>query len=257
MLQLNIIFKQKSLIWEFAKIDLKSRYRNSTLGVLWSFLEPLFILTILNFVFSNLLITKVENFPIFLILNLVLFNYFVRATTASSESLLSRANIIKMLFINREIFPVAANLTALSMMAIEFSIVIVFVVIYQFIPSATILIIPLLIVLLICLTNGLSMILSVINVRYRDTRVIWGVITTGLFFLTPIFYRIDFLPTPIADIVRLNPLALILEMTHNAFLFDTLPNWNDLVYVMVSSIAVLVIGWLIFKKLNPGIVEKI
>ena len=120
----------KSLIFTFAIMDLKLRYRNSILGIAWSFLEPLFILSILNLVFSTILLNNIDYFPIFLILSLVMYNMFTRSTSMSTESMLSKATIIKSVYLKREIFAISSTITAFFMMLIEFSIVIVFIIIF-------------------------------------------------------------------------------------------------------------------------------
>lgn len=255
--EIREIAKFRTLITTFAIMDLKLRYRNSILGVVWSFLEPLLILTILNLVFSTILANNIEHFPIYLILSLTMYNMFVRSTSMSMESMLSKAEIIKSVYVKREVFALSSNLTSIFMMIIEFSIVVIFVIAFQFTPSITSLMLPVIIVLLACFCLGISMPLSALNVRFRDMRVIWTIITQALFFLTPIFYKIDFLPEPIANIVRLNPLALLIEMAHNSLLYDTLPSVQDLTYVTVSSISILFAGWIIFRKLNNRVDEII
>ena len=251
------ILSFKSLIFTFAIMDLKLRYRNSILGIAWSFLEPLFILSILNLVFSTILRNNIDYFPIFLILSLVMYNMFTRSTSMSTESMLSKATIIKSVYLKREIFAISSTITAFFMMLIEFSIVIVFIIIFQFSPTITSLVIPLLVVLLFIFSLGIALPLSALNVRFRDTRIIWTVILQALFFLTPIFYVIDFLPESIAQLVRLNPLALIMEMGHNALLYNTWPSISDLSYVTVTSLGSMVVGWIIFRKMNKKIDELI
>ncbi|MGI0026209.1 MAG: ABC transporter permease [Nitrosopumilaceae archaeon] len=241
----------------FAVMDLKLRYRNSILGVGWSFLEPLLLLSILNIVFSTILKNNIEHFPIFLILGLTMFHMFTRGTSLSIESILGRAPIIKSVYLKREIFPIAATITALLMMTIEFSIVAAFVAIFQFTPTYTVFIIPVLCGILFVFTLGISMPLSILNARFRDVRIIWTVITQALFFLTPIFYKITFLPAPISTVVQLNPVAQLIEMAHNALLYDKLPTINQFGYTAGISFAVLVIGWLIFRKMNRVIDEVI
>jgi len=248
--EIKEIINFRSLIRTFAIMDLKLRYRNSILGVAWSFLEPLLILSILNLVFSTILVNNIENFPIFLILSLTMFNMFTRSTSMSAESMLGKVGIIKSVYVKREVFPLAANLTAFFMMLIEFIIVVVFIIIFQFSSSGTVIFLPLFIILLLIFSLGISLPLSALNVRFRDVRIIWTVLMQALFFLTPIFYKIDFLPKPISEIVKLNPLALLMEMAHDALLFDTSPSFNDLIYVSSTSFAVLIVGWLIFRKLD-------
>ncbi len=247
----------KSLIFTFAVMDLKLRYRNSILGIAWSFLEPLLILSILNLVFSTILVNSIEYFPIFLILSLVMYNMFTRSTSMSAESMLSKATIIKSVYLKREIFAISSTITAFFMMLIESVIVIVFIIIFQFTPTITSIVIPLLSVLLFIFSLGISLPLSALNVRFRDTRIIWTVLLQGLFFLTPIFYEIDFLPESISQIVRLNPLAVIMELGHNALLYDTWPSVSDLSYVTVTSFVSLFVGWAIFRKMNRKIDELI
>lgn len=251
------ILQFRHLVTTFAIMDLKLRYRNSILGIAWSFLEPLLILSILNIVFSSILKNYIENFPIFLILGITMFNMFTRGTSISIESILGRANIIKSTYLRREIFPLSSNLTAFFMMLIEFTIVFFFILIFQFNPTATIFFLPITLFLLLVFTLGLSFPLAALNVHYRDVRIIWTVVTQALFFLTPIFYKIDFLPSPISDLVRFNPLALLIEMAHNSVLYDKLPSGADFAYVAIASFSVLIVGWLIFKKLDSGVDEII
>lgn len=255
--ELREIFHSRHLIMTFAIMDLKLRYRNSLLGVGWSFLEPLLILSILNIVFSTILKNNIENFPIFLILGLTMFNMFTRGSSMSIESILGRSPIIKSAYLKREIFPIASNITAFLMMCIEFSIVIAFIVFFHLIPAYTVIIIPYFLVILFVLTLGISLPLSILNVRFRDVRIIWAVITQSLFFLTPIFYKIDFLPTSISELVRMNPLALLIEMSHNALLYDKFPTTYELAYTTGVSILVLIVGWAIFRRLNHTIDEVI
>tara|TARA_B110000467_G_scaffold13428_1_gene11403 strand:- start:457 stop:1248 length:792 start_codon:yes stop_codon:yes gene_type:complete len=255
--EIQEILKFKTLITTFAIIDLKIRYRNSILGIAWSFLEPLLILTILNLVFSTILLNNIEHFPIYLILSLTMYNMFTRSTSMSMESMLSKAEIIKSVYVKREVFSISSNLTAILMMMIEFSIVIIFIMVFQFTPTITILMLPIFFILLACFSLGISLPLSALNIRFRDIRVIWTIITQALFFLTPIFYKIDFLPEPVASVVRLNPLALLIEMAHDSLLYDTLPSLQDMTYVTVSSLTMLFLGWMIFRKLNNRVDEII
>lgn len=255
--EINEILRFRHLIMTFAIMDLKLRYRNSILGIGWSFLEPLLILSILNLVFSSILKNNIEHFPIFLILSLTMFNMFTRGSSTSIESILGRANIVKATYLRKEIFPIASNLTAFFMMIIEFFIVFLFIAIFQFMPTDTIFILPGLLILLFVFSLGISLPLSALNIRFRDIRIIWAVITQALFFLTPVFYQINFLPKPISDFVKLNPLAQLIEIAHNAVLYNKLPSFQDITYITIVSFAVLIAGWFIFRKMNSTIDEII
>ena len=251
------IYHFRHLITTFAIMDLRLRYRHSLLGVGWSFLEPLLILTILNVVFSTILKNNIEHFPIFLILSLTMFNMFTLGTSMYVESILGRSPIIKSTYLRREIFPISANITALLMMCIEFSIVIAFIIYFRFVPTYTAVMIPYFLAILFIFTLGVSLPLSILNVRFRDVRIIWTVVVQALFFLTPIFYKIDFLPGTVSWLIRLNPLALLREMSHVALLYNKLPSYHDLAYTTITSVVVLIAGWAIFRRMNHTIDEVI
>lgn len=255
--QIVQILNNKSLIFTIAIIDLKLRYRSSVLGILWSFIEPLLMLTILLLVFSSILKTNVPNFPIFLLLGIIFYQMYSRATSMGIESLLSRGGIISSINVPHIIFPISSSFTALIMMAFEFTIFFAFLVVFQFIPSITILVLPFLVLLVFILSLGLAIPLSVVNVHYRDIRSIWTIILQATFFLTPIFYKLDFLPEIIRQYIQFSPLVQIVEMTHQVVLENKLPDPFWLSYTVIAVISVFIIGLLIHKKFDKDIVEKL
>lgn len=247
----------KSLISTIAIIDLKLRYRSSVLGILWSFLEPLLILAILMVVFSSILKTDVPNFPIFLLLGIIFFHMYTRATSMGVESILSRGGIVSSINVPHIIFPVSSSLTALIMMGFEFIIFFVFLIGFQFIPSPTILVLPFLVLLVFILSLGLAIPLSVLNIHYRDVRSIWTIVVQATFFLTPIFYKLEFLPEIIRQYIQFSPLVQIVEMTHQVVLENKLPDPFWLSYTVIVVVSVFIVGLLIYKKFDKDIIEKL
>ena len=103
---------------------------------------------------------------------------------------------------------------------------------------------------------GLSLGLSVLNVKFKDIEFIWGIILHAGFFLTPIFYRFDFLPQYVQDILMLSPVVQLVTMTHHVTLYGTLPSTNSILYTVSSIFIILGIGYLLFRKYQVRIVEE-
>ena len=133
---LKDIWKRRFLILTFAINDLKLRYRNSFLGFLWTIAEPLLMLTVLYLVFTNILKTDIENYAIYLLLGLVLWFFFVRATTASLASIINRGNILTKISLPREIPPISSCLTSFFMTVFEIGVFFLFMIPLQFIKRA-------------------------------------------------------------------------------------------------------------------------
>lgn len=253
----NELWSRRSLIWDFAILDLKVRYRNSVLGFVWTFLEPLLLLSILYVVFTNVFKSQIEFFPLYLLLGLIMWNMFVRGTQMSLSSILSRGGILSQIHIPIEIPPISACLTSTIMLTFEITVLGIFMVAFKFIPPLTIVILPLVIILEFFLVLGLSLPLSVLNVRFRDIQFVWSVILQAGFFLTPIFYKVDILPQWLQSILHFNPMAQILNFAHDAALYGKLPTGNDMVIASMTTLIIFLVGYTIFRKLSSRVIEEL
>jgi len=251
------MWKTKGILFNFAITDLKIRYKNSVLGVLWSILEPLLMLAVLFFVFSTMFKNEIDYFPIYLLSGLITFNFFKNGTTIALSSLSDRSSLITQIYFPRSIPAISSVFTASIMLIVELSVLGVFMVYFQFTPSLTILYLIPIYMLAFILVLGVSLALSVLNVKFRDIQFIWGIILHAGFFLTPIFYRFDFLPESVQNILQLSPVVQIVEMVHHVALYGTLPSLNSILYSVGSVFAILGIGYLIFRKYQSRIVEEL
>jgi lipopolysaccharide transport system permease protein len=251
------MWKTKGILFNFAITDLKIRYKNSVLGVLWSILEPLLMLAVLFFVFSTMFKNEIDYFPIYLLSGLITFNFFKNGTTIALSSLSDRSSLITQIYFPRSIPAISSVFTASIMLIVELTVLGVFMVYFQFTPSLTILYLIPIYMLAFILVLGVSLALSVLNVKFRDIQFIWGIILHAGFFLTPIFYRFDFLPESVQNVLQLSPVVQIVEMVHHVTLYGTLPYLNSILYSVGSIFAILGIGYLIFRKYQSRIVEEL
>lgn len=246
----------RSIIFLQSVNELKSRYRSSALGVFWNFLEPLLILTILFFVFSNILKTNIENYPLFLLTGIITFQMFSRTTSMGLESLLSRVGIISSIKLPLTLFPISSTLTSFYMTLAEFVVLSILMIAFQFVPPITILILPLFLFLFVLLGLGISIPLSALIVHYRDLRSIWTIVLQAAFFLNPVVYELNTLPPSISGILQYNPLAQLMTMTRGVIIYGQLPDPFWFLYVLVVIAAILIIGLMIFRYYRTYLVEK-
>ena len=250
------MWKSRAILFNFDISDLKIRYRNSILGVLWSVIEPLLMLGVLYFVFSTMFKFDIPNFPIYLLLGIIIYNCFKNGTTFALNSLTNRASLITQIYFPRSIPAISSAITASIMLAIEVGILLIFMVAFQFVPPITILLLPLILGLQFMLVVGVCLPLSVLNVKFKDTEFIWGVVLSAGFFLTPIFYQFDMLPEYLQNILQFSPMVQILTMAHHVVLYGVLPTVNSILYAVGSISVITVIGYLIFRKFQAQMVEE-
>ena len=249
------MWKTKGILFNFAVSDLKIRYRNSVLGVLWSFVEPLLLLTVLFVVFSTMFKFEIPNFPIYLLLGIVCYRFFQNGTSLALNSLTNRSATITQIYFPRSIPGLSAGITSAIMLVCELAVFGIFMVSFQFIPPITILLLPLVLALELLLVFGIALPLSVLNVKFKDTEFLWGVVVSAGFFLTPIFYQFDMLPEMIRNVLQFSPMVQIVTMAHHVVLYGTLPSVNTILYAVGSISAITVIGYLIFRKYQARIAE--
>lgn len=254
---INEIWQRRSLIILFAINDVKLRYKNSILGFIWSFLEPLLLLSVLYFVFTNVIKNDIENYPLYLLLSLILWYMFSRATTMGQSSLLDRSGIIQKIYFRREIFVISSCLTAFIMMIFEFFAFAIFAIALKFTPPITVLLLPLFLIDLLVLSIGMSLMLSVTSVYFRDVKFIWQILLQAGFFLSPIIYKLDMFPDNIQTILRFNPMVTILESTHNVVLYGILPDTTSIFYVFGTTLTILFIGYIIFRIKDKKLIEEL
>ena len=251
------MWKFKGILFNFAISDLKIRYKNSILGIFWSLIEPLLMLGVLFFVFSTMFKFEIENFPIYLLLGIICYNFFKNGTTFALNSLTNRSSLMTQIYFPRSIPGISSGVTAAIMLILELVVLGIFMIVLEFTPPITILILPLILALEFLLILGIALPLSVLNVKFKDTEFIWMVVVHAGFFLTPIFYQFDMLPDNIQSILQFSPVVQIVTMAHHVVLYGVLPSINSILYAVGSTSAIMIIGYLIFRRYQSRIVEEI
>ena len=215
------------------------------------------MLTILFLVFTHVMKFEIENYPLYLLLGIILWNNFSRGTSMGMNSILNRSSILKNIYLPKEVLPASSVLTSFIMLVFEFMIFVIFLIIFNFNPGFTGLYLLPICGLLLLLGLGVSFPLSILRVKFKDLDYIWTIILHAGFFASPIIYRLDMFPDDVQRILLINPVAQILNMSYLVTLEKTIPKTADILYTILVVLSILGIGYLIFHYKQKNIVEEI
>ena len=230
--------------------DFKIKYRRSVLGVLWSVLNPLLMMVVLTAVFSTIFRFNIEHFPVYLILGQTLFTFMSDATSTAMGSIVEAAPLIKKIRINKWIFPLEKVTFALVNFAFSFLAVIAVMLFFQITPTVNVLFFPLVIVCVYAFSLGLGLMLAALAVFFRDIIHLWGVLLTAWTYATPLFYPVDILPEWALPIIKYNPMYYYVNMLRESVLWGNTPSSKEILVGIACAIGAIIIGALVFKKLQ-------
>lgn len=256
------LWRYRELIIQFAKRDVTGRYKGSYLGILWSFLTPLFMLLVFTFVFSVVFQarwgvgtgSKIE-FALLLFCGLTTYNLFAECINRAPSLVLNNANYVKKVVFPLEILPVAALGSALVQAAISLFILVVGLVVLMGVFNWTLVFIPLVLLPIMLFTLGLSWFLASLGVYLRDIGQIVGVITQALMFLSPIFYPVSAIPEEFRPIFYWNPISYVVEDMRRIMVWGQMPDWNWLLLGTLIGSVVAILGHAWFQKTRKGFAD--
>jgi ABC-2 type transport system permease protein len=229
------------LLWLNALADLKLRYVGSALGYLWTLIRPLLFFAILYAVFTKVFLIgdSIPNYPEFLIVNIMLFEFFAEATTVSVKSVVAHENVVRKMQFPRIVIPLATVLTSSITLCLDLVAAFAIMLILGVGPFTTWLLTPVIILMLVFFTAGVSLILSSLYVRFRDLEHIWGVAVRALLYALPVLYSMSFIAQQnhtLAWLVAANPLTPVFTAA-NVWITD--PTAQGPAAAVGSSIAVI------------------
>ena len=250
------------LLYLISTTDFKRTYFGTALGYLWSLCRPLLLFAVLLTVFTHVvhLGKSIPHYPELLLMNIVLFGFFQEATNTSVGSVLSQEAIVRKTQFPRLVIPLAVVLTSVFNLMLNLIVVFVFMLASGVTPIATWLLFPILLVWLIVLTIAMSMILSSLYPRFRDLGIIWAVVSTALFYATPVIYPLERVSGTIGKLMALNPLAPIFELARRWIVQPDAPVRSGPLYVLVPaalSVLMCMIAVWVFNREAPRIAEAL
>jgi ABC-2 type transport system permease protein len=256
------------LLWLMSVTEFKKTFFGTVLGYVWSLVRPLMLFLVLLLVFTQVFkisSDEVPHYPVLLLFNIVLFGFFQEGTGGAVSSVLGQEGIVRKTQFPRLVIPLAVVLTALFTLGLNMIVVFAFLLGFGVGPMWTWLLFPLILLPLLVFTCALAMLLSALNVRFRDVAIIWVVIATALNYGTPVIYPLKIVPESLKHLLVVNPLTPIFQQAH---IWMIGPEKTESVYAAAGGplpliaaaaiyLGVCVAGVWVFNREAPRIAEQL
>ncbi|WP_107839191.1 ABC transporter permease [Metasolibacillus meyeri] len=261
--EIRYLFAQKSLINQFTRREVSNRYKGSYLGIVWSFITPLMMLTIYTFVFSVIFqakwgttgeTSKVE-FALILFTGLFVFNVFSDVISRAPGLIISNSNYVKKVVFPLEILPIVTLGSALFQAFISYLILLLATLLLTGTFHWTAFLFPIIILPLLLFVLGLTWFLASLAVYIRDVGQIIVVAIPALMFMSPVFYPRTSIPEEFQFFYSLNPITYVVEDMRGAIIWGDLPHWGLLGIVTAIGAVVAILGYVWFKKTRKGFAD--
>ena len=236
------------LIRQLVSRDFKTKYKRSALGMAWSFLNPLLTMSVQYVVFSTLFKSDIPNYPVYLLAGIVFFNFFSDAVSMGMTSITGNASLIKKVYMPKYIYPVSRILSSLVNFALAIIPLLLVMLITgtAFTPALLLLIFDML--CLLGFVTGMSLLLTTAMTFFQDTQFLWGVVSMMWMYLTPLFYPESIIPTQFLTIYHMNPMYQYITFARICIIDGVSPEPMAYLWCILSSVVVLGLGILTFKR---------
>jgi ABC-type polysaccharide/polyol phosphate export permease len=246
--ELRELWRYRDLLRLLISNSIKTRYKRSTLGIVWTLLNPLLSTLVLTIAFSQILRFPVRNYAVYLLVGLLFWNFFAQTTTQAMNTLIWGSSLIKRIYLPRAIFAVSVmgNGVVNFLLALIPLGLIMLVLGHPFRPP--LLLLPAAIALLALFTLGMSLLLSAVAIFFVDVVDMYTILLSAWFYLTPIIYPIDIVPQTFARWMRLNPVYILLDVFRTIVYLGEWPALIDWGLAALAAFTTLGLGWWIFTK---------
>ena len=258
------LWRNRQLIVQMTKREVVGRYKGSALGLAWSFFNPVFMLVVYTFVFSEIFKSRwggvggddsKTQFAVVLFVGMIVLGLFSEVLNRAPGLILSNVNYVKKVVFPIEILPVIAIGAALFHTLISLGVLLAAFMLFNGYLHWTAVFTPLVLLPLIILTSGLAWMLASLGVFLRDVGQTIGIITTVLMFLSPVFYPVTAVPERFRPFIMANPLTFIIEQAREVLIWGHFPNWAGLGAYTVAAVVIAWIGYAWFQKTRKGFAD--
>lgn len=247
---LSELVEARELLYTWTLRDFKVRYSQSVLGAAWAILQPLSLMLIFSVVFSLFLKVPTDGipYPVFAYTALLPWTFFANSLSLAIPSLVTNMNLVGKIYFPREILPLSAILVSFIDFLIASSIFVLMLIYYRIPVGPTILFVPLVLLIQIILTFGISLLASATMVFYRDVRFVIPLAIQIWMYLSPIIYPVAVVPERFRALYFLNPMAVLIDTYRRVILFNQMPDWPYLGLTTILSSLLIIITYQYFKR---------
>lgn len=233
------------------------RYRRTSLGYLWTLINPLLMMSVMAVVFSTLFKADLKTFAIFLFAGMVPWNFFSSVVSQSGSAFLNNEGLIKKIYLPKTVFPLSIIIALLIDSVLSLVALFVIIIALGGPVSWALIFIPFAYLMLFFLAFGTGLVVSIASVFFRDLQYIMAIVMQALFFLTPILYKSESLGGKVAWLVALNPLTPFIELFRAPLYLAALPSTSTIIQAGMISISVFIIGVFVFIRNEKQIVFRL
>lgn len=252
------LYQYRQMIISLVKKDLRGRYQRSVLGFLWTFINPLLQLCIYTIVFSTIMRAGIEDFYIFLFVALVPWIFFSSCLQSGSTIILSNQDLVKKIYFPRMVLPIAYVVSSFINMLLTFIVVFAVLLVTGYgINLMAVLFLPLVMLVEFILALGIALITSACTVYLRDLEHILGIVSMAWMYLTPILYSAEMVPEKFRALFNMNPLSPVIQAYREILYYKQIPRIATLTNAALIGVVVMIIGMLVFNRLQKGFIEEL
>jgi ABC-2 type transport system permease protein len=246
--EVQALVKYKELIYQFVARTIKTRYKRSLLGVVWTMLNPLLTMLVLTFVFANLFRITVKNYPVYVLSGLVAWSFFASTTSAAMSEMLWSGSLLSRIYVPKSVFAISAVGTGLVNLLIALVPLFGIAMLLGVKIHATVLVLPLAILLLAIFALGIGLLLATAGVYFADMLPVYEVLLSIWMYSTPIIYPIEIVPKNLAWVLKINPLYYLMDIFRTPFFKGEIPDVNTWLIAGGSAFVAFIIGGLVFTS---------
>lgn len=229
--------------------DIKLKYRNSYLGIIWTMIEPLLQMIVLAFVFGTLFGNEDKQFPVYILTGRLLYSFFSSSTKSCVKSIRVNAAMIKKVYVPKYLYPLSSIFSSFIIFLISLLVLVGVGLYFRVVPTVYTLLAPVPVLVLLLLSFGIGMILATFGVFFRDLEYLWGVALMLVMYTCAIFYKVSrFEKSGYAWVLELNPLYCVIKNFRNCVLYGQGLEMKTMLYAFGFAVVTSVIGLILFNK---------
>jgi ABC-2 type transport system permease protein/lipopolysaccharide transport system permease protein len=246
--QIKTFQNYRALLWEFVKKDIKLKYRNSVLGIVWSMLNPLLVMIVLTFIFSNLFKNKIPNFPVYCLSGRLLYDFFSQSTNQCLRSITGKSSLIKKIYVPKYLYPLSRAISSFIIFLISFIPLIVIMIVMKVPITEMTLIAIFPLISLFFISLGIGLILATVNIFFRDMEHLYSVILLVIMYMSAIFYSADIINAKYIFVLKFNPIFPVISVFRDCILYGKITGSDNWVLCVVYPVIAMAIGLIAFYK---------
>lgn len=253
--ELREVYRYRAMLQSMVATQLRSRYKGSVLGFLWTFLNPVMSLVVYTVVFSFIMPTRQKDYAMFLFVGLMPWQYHAQSLMIGVSSLVTNAGLVKKVYFPRSVLPISVVLGNLMNFLFGMGILIPALLISGVKASIAWVAFPAVLAIHTLFLMGLVLLVSVANVYFRDLEHTLGVLVNMWFFLTPVFYSLDLVPPKVRPFFMLNPATPIIDSYRSVLFYGYWPRWGTIAWLVAGFSLFLVVSFVVFARAQRNVAE--